>query len=306
LLPSLPILFLAANKLTTYDLAKTIFYQVGVLGCGTFFGTRYIVPWLNSKSGLHPITGPDQAMIASNPVLRLWFRKATKWFDHPILMLGGCLVWGTAFIMLTGTLYVLITDIGWLTAWNLYGFDPDYVMLFLMARAGGQPNGAHLPSYISIALMGCYAAWKYRKGVFIDVYQGILIVGFAVGIHEGIWLGAYFFNYYGLLGLALNSNFVEDFFFWVMCVILVGAFWKYPFRSLPLRAFKWPIVGYAVFVLGWLAVGLPVSTINNWVIGQDIYGTTKWFLDPLVNGIEIASWLYIAGSFFLVVKRADA
>lgn len=300
--PPLP-LFIAENKLTTAALIKTIAFQVGALGLGSIVGFLYVVPWLNTKQGLHPITAEDRLTIDSNPILRIWFRKAKRWFDHPILMLGGALVWGVAFILLTGTLYILLTDIGWLDAWGKYGSDPNYLMFFLMARASGAPNGAHLLSYIPLPFLGLYVAWKYRKGVFLDVYQGILIVAFGVAIHETIWLLVYFARYYVELGLLLSTNFIEDFFFFVMCIMLIHAFWKYPGRTMPLRTFKWPIVAYSVFMLWWFIEGVPVSTINNWQLGQGIYGITQYWADPFVNGIEIFSWVFIAAMFFVVIKK---
>lgn len=216
-------------------------------------------------------------------------------------MLGGVLVWGIAFILLTGTFYIVLSDIGWLDAWNLYG--ADYRQLFLMARASGQPNGAHLPSYISICFLGFYMAWKHRKGVFLDTYQGILVVAFAVGVHEALWLVAYFAEYYIALGLAVGANFIEDFFFLVMCAMLIGGFWKSSLRTIRLKIFVWPIIVYSGFLFVWFSIGLPISTVNNWQVGQGVYGVTKWFSDPFVNGIEISSWLLIAASFLVVIRN---
>lgn len=302
--PIPPILFIAENRLTQFELLKTIFFQVGIIGAGSLIGFVYVIPWLNSKMGLHAVTEGELKVIRANPVLKIWFKNVRKWFDHPILMLGGSLVWGVAFILLTGTLYILVTDIGWLDAWRTYMVDPDYIGFFLMARASGQPNGAHLPSYIAMALLGTFVAFKYRKGYFADAFQGIMVVGFAVAVHEGLWMFAYWGQYYGVLGLAEGANFIEDFFFFVMSLMLIYTYWKSPLRTIPLRTFAWPVIIYSAFLLMWFAIGLPITTVNNFQVGQGIYGVTQWFASPWVNGIEIASWLLIAGSFAWVIRRA--
>lgn len=302
--PIPPILFITENRLTEFELLKTIFFQVGIIGAGSLIGFVYVIPWLNSKMGLHAVTEGELKVIRANPVLRVWFKNVRKWFDHPILMLGGSLVWGVAFILLTGTLYILVTDIGWLDAWRTYMTDPDYIGFFLMARASGQPNGAHLPSYIAMALLGTFVAFKYRKGYFADAFQGIMVVGFAVAVHEGLWMFAYWGQYYGVLGLAEGANFIEDFFFFVMSLMLVYTFWKSPLRTIPLRTFAWPVIIYSTFLLVWFAIGLPITTVNNFQVGQGVFGVTRWFAVPWVNGIEIASWLLIAGSFAWVIRRA--
>lgn len=303
-IPPFPILFIAENKLTEFELLKTIFFQVGIIGAGSLIGFVYVIPWLNSKMGLHPVTEGELKVIRANPVLKVWFKNVRKWFDHPILMLGGSLVWGVAFILLTGTLYILVTDVGWLDAWRAYMVDPDYVGFFLMARASGQPNGAHLPSYIAMALLGTFVAFKYRKGYFADAFQGIMVVGFAVAVHEGLWMIAYWGQYYGVLGLAEGANFIEDFFFFVMSLMLIYTYWKSPLRTIPLRWFAWPVIIYSAFLFVWFAIGLPITTVNNFQVGQGVFGVTQWFAVPWVNGIEIASWLLIAGSFAWVIHRA--
>jgi hypothetical protein len=267
-----------------------------------------LVPFLNRYQGMHAITGEEQTAINQVPPLKFLFGKAKRWYDHMWLSLASTGLRATVAILVGYTFFIVLTDIGWLTSWNQYGADPDYTMFFLMARASGQPNGAHLPSYISIAALGLFAAWKFKDKAYsisADFYQGILIVGFAVAVHEGLWLIAYFARYYVELGLALTSNFIEDFFFGVMCIMLIIAYWKYPFRTISLKAFKWPIAIYAVFLEEWFLLGLPVSTINNWQIGQGVFGTTQWFANPLVNAIEIAGWLLISSTFAIAVSKAS-
>lgn len=206
---------------------------------------------------------------------------------------------GVAFILLTGTLGILLTDIGWPKAFAQH--TPG--LAFLLARASGAPNGAHLLSYIPLPMLGLYVAIKYRKDVLLDCYQGILIVAFGVAIHESIWLVVYWSAYAQFWNLGVLTNILEDFFFLAMCLMFIMGYWKYPYRTIPLRVFKWPIIIYSAFMVWWWTQGVPVSTINNWQIGQDIYGSTKWWADPFVNGIEILSWVMIAALFFLVIRH---
>jgi hypothetical protein len=301
-------LFIAQNKLTEFELLKTIFFQVGILGCGMLFLSLVLVPWVTRYQGMHPIENDERDAIEATPILRHIFKHAKRWYDHMWLSLFSTGLRTTCAFLVGLTFFIVLTDIGWLTAWNQYiAPDPNYLMFFLMARASGQPNGAHLPSYVSVAALGVYAAWRFRDSMYsvsADFYQAILLVGFVVGVHEGLWLIAYFFNYYVVLGLALTSNFVEDAFFGIMCIMLIVAYWRYPNRKIPMRLFALPVAFYTAYLEVWSAFGLPVSTINNWVIGQGIYGTTQWFLNPMVNGVEIIGWLLITGSIFLVINQS--
>ena len=124
------------------------------------------------------------------------------------------------------------------------------------------------------------------------------MVAFGVAVHELIWIVAYYIQWGRLLTLASWTNATEDVFFTVMCVMFVYAFWKYPFRTVSLRAFRWPVIVYSAYTAGWLAVGLPITTINNFIIGKGIYGVTPLWADPATNLIEIVSWVLIAVAFF--------
>jgi hypothetical protein len=207
---------------------------------------------------------------------------------------------GAAFIVLTGATAIVLTDVGWVQTLR----DGLQWTDFLMARASGAPNGAHLLSFIPVCLVGVYCAWRFRKDNLLDCYQGILLVGFLVAFHELPWLLVYLIRYYVQLGLFVGSNFLEDFFFGIMCLFLVLAFWKYPFRTVSLKRFEWPFVVYWFYLVGWFVFGLPVTTINNFQIGKGPFEVTTWWADPLVNLIEIVSWMLVAGMFWVVIWKS--
>ena len=271
----------ASNPLTFSSLIKTLLFQVGIIGSGTLWFSRVGSPILEEIE-----TKAMQSLNRLRKLLGLMFVFAWK---------------GAFFIVLTATLGVLLTDVGWPPAFQTWGLSP---MAFLMARAAGAPNGAHLLSYIPLPLVGIYAAWKFRKDVLLDCLQGILLVGFGVAFHELPWMLVYLVRYYVQLGLFVGANFTEDLGFAIMCFLLILAWWKYPRRSIPLSGFKWPFVAYSAFMGVWFLYGVPVTTINNFQIGKGPFEITQWWADPIVNGVEILSWIFVAAMFFLVVRRA--
>jgi hypothetical protein len=272
----------ALNPLSFSSLLKTILFQVGFIGS--------TVLWFS-----------------------IWGVKGLAWIEtiaeertnrlKTVLLYLFSYTWkGVAFIVLTGVLGILLTDIGWPPVFHQYGMS---VMAFLMARSGAAPNGAHLLSYIPLPLVGLYVAVKFRKDVMLDCYQGILLVGFGVAFHELPWLFFYLVRYYGQLGLYVGSNFTEDFFFGIMCVMLIFAFWLYPYRKVSMKAFLSPLGIYSGFLFVWFLFGLPVTTINNFQIGKGPFEITSYWADPLVNAVEIASWILVAVMLWVVIWRQD-
>ena len=285
----------STNPLTTFSLEKTIFFQLGIIGIGMMITFLWFVPRIQQYRSTKLFDASQHEAIASLNLfqgMRIYLLQWSK-------ILLPYAFNGIAFILLTGTLGILLTDIGWVKAFDNYSFP----MNFLMARSSGAANGAHLLSYIPLPFLGVYVAYKYSKNRFLDCYQGILIVAFGVAIHESIWIVAYYIQYAQFMNLGLLPNIIEDICFSGMCVLLIVTFWKYPFRSIPLRVFKLPILLYSIFIAGWLAIGLPLTTINNYQIGHGTFMTTNLWADPLTNAIEIWSWIQISLSFFIVIWR---
>ena len=237
--------------------------------------------------------------------MKFVFGHAKRWYDSVWWSLSSTVLKSGALLILVLITFTLFTDVGWADAIKAYGSNLESLLIF--ARAGGTPNGAHLLSYIPLPLLGGWVAWKFRKddpgnSYLGAVYLGILVVGFGLAIHELLWIIFYFIQYYGMLALFAGSNFIEDIFFSVMCLMLIVALWKYPFRKLPMKTFLWPSVAYLVLMFVWWAYwGLPVSTINNYQFGQGVYETTKWWADPFVNGVEIFSWNFLTAGFWLAI-----
>lgn len=274
---------------------------------GLCFVVLRFVPWIAKYQGMHPITDYERQTILSNYFLLMVYGKAKRFYDHPWYSLISTATKAIGSFFLFLTLTVLLTDKGWLDAWNTY--DPSY-MILLMARASGAPNGAHLLSYIPLPILGGYVAYRYRKNppgnIYLgDVYQGILIVAFGVAVHELIWMTAYEIVWGRFLNLATLSNGIEDAGFALMCALFVYAFVKYPFRTIPLKNFYWAILAYVTLIGLWSMIGLPITTINNWQIGHGTFGITSMWADPLTNAIEIWSWIQVSLSFFLVIWRSN-
>jgi hypothetical protein len=275
--PAYAPLVAGSNPLTFYHLALTILAQVGGIGCITLAASLVAIPYfvrLEERTMQKP-KGAKRVM----PLLFVYTFK------------------GVGFIALVGTVGVLLTDIGWPQAFQNF----PWWQALLMARAAGKPNGAHLLSYIPLPLLGLYVAYKFRKDVMLDCYQGIFVVGLGVAVHELIWIVAYYIEWGRFLTLASWTNVTEDMGFAVMCVLLFYAYWKYPYRSISLKTFKWPVVVYTGYIIAWLADGLPITTINNFTLGAPIYGQTPLWADPLTNLIEVVSWLLIAATFWIAI-----
>jgi hypothetical protein len=260
-----------------------------------------LVPYLKRFEGMHPISEEDKKAIQESRLLRFAFGKAKKWFDHPVRCLMSITLKGVAFILLVGVLALLLTSVGWHSPLTWSGLSYD----ILMARSNGQPNGAHLVSYLPIPILGLYVAWKWREDALLNGYLGLLVCALGVAIHEGIWIVAYYSVYWKYLSWGALDNVVKDVFFVGMVVMFVLAYRDYPFQKVRLKAFLWPTVGYAAFIFAWWLDGLHITTINNFQYGQGTYGVTQWWADPVTNAWEVASWVLLIVLMWVAVWRVD-
>lgn len=269
---------------------RTIIFEAGVLGGGSWVVFCKVIPWLSSKEELHELSPSERE--AFRKVLWGLFAKAKRWPVHPYSFLASYVMRGVAFILLFGVLALLLTDIGWVKAFATY---PTW-QAFIMARSGGVPNGAHILAYLPLPLLGLYVAWKYHTDVLLDCYQGLLVVALLLSIHEGIWTSFYYIVYWQWISWAVILNIVKDIFFIVMLVMLAYTFVKYPFQKIPLKTFFWPFIIVLGFNFIWVALGFHISTANNSVYGKGIYMVTPWWGDPETNLTEILSWntIYVA------------
>jgi hypothetical protein len=215
-----------------------------------------------------------------------------------------------AWVTVIGVFGDLALSVGWKnpTSWDGLYYD------LVWARANGLPNGAHLVSYIGVAIFGIVVMAKFRetgKGfasqMFGDIFQGASAAAFLGCVHEGLWLIPRFVVYGP--GPLLSEQ-IRDASFAAMCVLLVVTFWKFPGRKIPLKVFLWPTVAYCVYLAAWtlipVALGmgaLPVTSINNPTLANNIYQETQWFGNPWVNFTEIGGWLILWVSFCIQVLR---
>jgi hypothetical protein len=226
--------------------------------------------------------------------------KVNNWFDHPYWFFASIALKGAAFILIIGVLGLLLTSVGWhsIGSWS----DLYYDLLF--ARSNNQPNGAHLISYLPIPLLGLYVALKYKqKGDLPNSYLGLLVCALGVAIHEGVWIVAYYSRYWQYLDMTVFDNVAKDVFFIVMLALFLYTYVKYPLGKIPIKTFLWPTIIYSVFIFYWWAIGLPITTINNFKYGEGVFGVTPLWNDPFTNALEIISWVLMYLLMFLAIRR---
>jgi hypothetical protein len=215
-----------------------------------------------------------------------------------------------AWVTVIGVFGDLAFSVGWKDprSWSGLYFD------IVWARANGLPNGAHLVSYIGVAIFAIVVMGKFRdkgKGfasqMFGDIFQGAAAAAFLGALHEGLWLVPRFLVYGG--GPLLSEQ-IRDASFAFMCVLLVVTFWKFPGRKIPMKVFLWPTLAYCLFLSGWTFVpivlgmgALPVTSLNNPTLANNFYQETKWFPNPWVNLTEITGWVILWVSFSVQVIR---
>lgn len=213
-----------------------------------------------------------------------------------------------------GTLLTLILSVGFVNPLSVQGFVYDVIF----ARANGQPNGAHIPSYLGLVIFSFVVCYKFQwrpfkrfEDVMGDPFQGIAAAGFLGAVHELLWVSFYYVAYYQYLSWTIAPEVIRDVSFVGLCLLLLATFWKYPNRKVPLSVFKWPVIVFLVYLVAWffvpLAFGynqfLPITTINNPQFGSGLWQQTPWWADPWVNGTEVVSWILIDSSFILAVLR---
>jgi hypothetical protein len=238
------------------------------------------------------------------------------WWEFFMWMRAVC------FILLVGVLGDLILSEGWanpftMTPPSLNGIGwsmPGWFFDLFFARANGQPNGAHIISYIGIPVFGLIVAYKYRPprmiGWFGDTFQGIIAAGFLGAVHELTWIILYYIAYAKYVSFAILPELIRDLSFVILLIFLIVTFWKFKGRKMPMSTFKWPILLYLAFDVAWFVVPwffgypvFPITTINNPQFGNGLYQETPWFGVAWVNVVEVASWVLLYASFIYVVAR---
>ncbi len=302
--------------LSLYDLLLTALVEVG-LGLVAWIGFCKIIPWIR-KYADERITY-EKFFVTSNSLL-VWLLMPWRYSKTPFVE-KHCMISKPAnmkinifWMFLQGgvlTLALLIPTVTLITSvgWKLPFQDHLYYNL-LFATANGQPNGAHITSYLCVMALMLFVAGK-TKDVFLGVLSGALLVG----LHEGIWLVFYYLGYWQFTRWFMLTNILKDIpIFSIMIILFVYAFSVYPFNHWHLRDFKVPIILFTIYVALWFFVPhlffgfsnwLPIRTANlpGSMITSTIYNETPWFWNPWVNGIEVFSWFSLFSSLMVVFAR---
>jgi hypothetical protein len=220
----------------------------------------------------------------------------------------------TLVVVLWGIFLTLLFSIGWKAPTSLSAIWFDLIY----ARANGEPNGAHIFSWLSCAAFGL-VVWtktiprpvKTFRDIIGDPFQGIAGLIFIGGVHEIIWVPFYYAAYLNYLSWSIWLEVGRDVSFAVMMIAFVLTFIKEPTRKIDLQILKPVIKFYVVYLALWFIVPVlfgfhvfPVTTVNNSNLGQGPYLETPWFNLWWVNAIESVSWLILCvPAMWLVAKH---
>jgi len=290
------------NPLTPFWTALTIGVELG-LGVVAYIGAIYVVPFLRRRSSLIDFGEAREvdSLLRSSlgkfflkKILRL--KRIRKLPVNPIWFLMyymGAL--GLAFLTLFIVTFDLVTSVGWISPFSLNGLEYDLIF----ARANGQPNGAHIVSYLGVVAIAWIVAVKYRDGPFPELFLGGLTGAFLVAIHEGIYIPFYYIQYAQYLDWSLLTNVLKDISMFSEMVLFIFAFKNYPFQKMNLKMFTLPAFFFAAYCVDWFFVPIlfgyspfPITIINNFKYGKTVYMETAYWADPAVNAIEVVSWVF--------------
>lgn len=294
------------NPLTLFWLFATVGFELG-LGVSAYVSAIFLIPRLRNKSNeilcfawKKSINNRFLAWLIDTPYLKgprievLTIRNRPQ---HPTWYIPYKIAVGTAYFVAFGVLGSLLTS----TALKLPDSWDNLVYDFLWARANGQPNGAHIFSYLGIPIILLFVAWKFH-----DVWLGFFTAGLLVSIHEVIWTALYYTSYYPYLNMNSAINLFKDFAsFYPMLFLFIGAFIKYRPKTISIKTFRIPIIVYSAFLAIWyttpkLFLGyqyfLPVTCVNLWNpdLAKTVYQVTIYWNDPLTAFFEVTSWVLLA------------
>ena len=217
---------------------------------------------------------------------------------------------GFAWLMLGLVVFELATSVGLINNSGLPALQ--YYLLF--ARANGAPNGAHIDSYLSITVIGLYAAYITK-----DFWFGASFTAFGYALHEGLWLPVQYVAYFGYyLNASVAINIERDAIFAASITLIAIAFWKNPLRKVPMRAFAGAIAVYIAWLAAWYFLPpllgnypyFPITTINNPIVGLGAFQETPWYSGTVPNFFESGGWVLLssalAASLYLWNKRNRA
>lgn len=293
-----------------------------IIGLGLLLFMRYALPFLQKRGeaqvvqkGMpwrifgHTFKSKKEAQARPYPEHPKWY---ALWANLNIIVL---------MVPLWAEFAVLLFSTGWVNPFAMSNWFGIHVQGWLFdlayARANDLPSGAHLISYIGVPLFGLVVTYKLAKGkqgfwkAIGDPFNGLSASVFLGGVHELIWICFYYTAYWPYLNWSLAPEVVRDVSFVSLTILLVVNWWKMPTRTIPLKLFKWPVVAFTLYCVGWFVVPhlfagipwFPITTINNPQFGIGVYEETPWFNLIGVQLIETVSWMMLWVPFCVQVIR---
>lgn len=310
----------ASNPLTLFWLIVTTFFETG-LGLGAYLTYTRIIPFFRTRTYMEILEAPMLlkdffAVRRQQPFFRIVIYPIVRVIVGPKIRripnrwwIRSLFLRGLAFVTIVTVMINILLSVGWGNPFQEIVRNgiiaPGWLYNLVFSRSTNEPNGAHLMSFIGIPILALYSMWKYH-----DEFMGPLIGAFYVAIHEGPWEAAYYALYWQYLSFNQITNILKDVAFASMVIFFILAFWKYKNRKIRMSAFKWPTIIYLIALSLWIVIPyfwgyglMPITTINNWEYGIGVYSITKWWADPVVNGIEVASWFGLFLMMIFVVWR---
>lgn len=309
---TLPIL-LNYNPLSGFWFGLTVLVET-IAGLSAYFGAVYFLPWIQAKTKIMQLPGSQNvdeffdsrlAKFVFKKVLGL--KKIGAIPEHPI----ACLVYyigifGTAWIVLAFVTGDLISSVGWVDPRSWQGLEYDLIF----ARANGNPNGAHIVSYLGVVTIAWTVAVKFRQGLIIELFLGLMTGALLVSYHEGPYTLAYYLWYGQFLDWSALTNVLKDCSSLFEYAMFFFAFTKYPTQKMNVRIFKLPMIIYCGYLAVWFVVpaflgygALPITIVNNYKLGHTIYAETQWWGNPWVSGNEVFSWVFLFAMMEIQVLR---
>ena len=302
--------------LTPFYLALSVLVFSG-LGITAFLGGWKIVPWLRDKTQMGDLTfdlGTPRDVdefFRDSKAARFFFKRLLglkrirRIIKRPRAFLLYLIPYSVVWMAMFLTLFELLTSVGLRSPLTWQGLAYDLVF----ARSNGQPNGSLITDYVGVVLLMWAVAIKYRDGLFPNVFLGVSVGLFLVGVHEGIWVFFYYLQYGQYLHLGtLAPNIVSDAFSVAMYAGFIAGFLKLakagrgsprPFAVPDPRSFTVPILATVAFMLAWFFLPplfssfythFPITTVNNPEFGQTIFNETKYWPDFWTNLVEGLGW----------------
>lgn len=145
-------------------------------------------------------------------------------------------------------------------------------------------------------LLVCTATWFVFKAKPREAFESrklgvtglVLVALLPASYHELQWYVTYVLTYGFQWGIIAFTNG----WLYLSVAILIGYWYYHGFHLKELALFLVTVGMYIV----WYSIGFPITL-------SFAGGATRYFLSPIVNGIEIASWYFVYLMWFEILRR---